>query len=496
MASILIRSRGAPGCVPLVVVRFAGSPGASQGCRTSVVGVQAPGLIRVAAPTIPADVRPKVGVVGRTGLGLPTAGTAGRILTMRDKIGRAASELGQLLTGAAIGLPGPVLLYLMLLSLPLTVAAGLGIPLFVVAVWLTRRLADLQRRRAPVVLGEPMTSPYAPMPRGLLSRTQAFIRDLATWRDLAWVLCQFAVGMICVTVGIGLWLAAAQCLSAPLLRALLPAPTTFDPVVLEITGRSHLLTWLLVPVGAGLVVVAYLLPRHLVAGQARLARWLLSPTAAARLSARVDQLTATRAAAVDTSAIELRRIERDLHDGAQVRLVALTMNLGMAEDVVDSDPAGAKALLAEARASAGAALADLRELVRGIHPPVLADRGLAGAVQALALALASSIPTELDLRLDRRLAAPVESAAYFVIAEALANAVRHSGAHRIHLAVADVGPALRITVRDDGHGGANPSHGTGLRGIQRRLSVFDGTLRIASPPGGPTVLDMELPCAS
>jgi signal transduction histidine kinase len=415
---------------------------------------------------------------------------------MRDKIGRGAREQGHLLTGAAIGLAGPVLVYLMLLSLPLTVAAGLGIPLFVGAVWLTRRLADLQRRRAAVVLGAPITSPYAPLPRGLLARTQAHIRDRATWRDLAWLLCQFVVGVACLALGLALWLAAAQCLSAPLLRALLPAHTAFDPVALEITGRSSPLTWLLVPVGAGLVVVAYRLPRHLVAGQARLARWLLAPTATGRLSARLDQLTATRAAAVDASAIELRRVERDLHDGAQARLAALTMNLGMAEDVVETDPAGAKALLAEARATAGAALTDLRELVRGIHPPVLADRGLAGAVQALTLTLASSIPIELDLRLDRRLAAPAESAAYFVIAEALANAVRHSGAHRIQVTVADAGAALSITVRDDGHGGADPAHGTGLRGIRRRLSAFDGTLRITSPPGGPTVLHMELPCAS
>jgi signal transduction histidine kinase len=179
-----------------------------------------------------------------------------------------------------------------------------------------------------------------------------------------------------------------------------------------------------------------------------------------------------------------------------VRLVALTMNLGMAEDAIEADPAGAKALLAEARASASAALSELRDLVRGIHPPVLADRGLVSAVQALALTLASSIPIELELRLDRRLGAPVESAAYFVVAESLANAVRHSGAHRIQVSVVDSGPALRITVRDDGRGGANPARGTGLRGIQRRLSAFDGTLRIASPLGGPTVLDMELPCAS
>jgi signal transduction histidine kinase len=254
------------------------------------------------------------------------------------------------------------------------------------------------------------------------------------------------------------------------------------------------LTWLLVPVGAGLVVVAYRLPRYLVAGQARLAGALLAPTTAARLAVRVDHLTATRAATVDASAAELRRVERDLHDGAQMRLVAVSMNLGMAEDVFDADPAGAKALLVEARAGARAALSELRNLVRGVHPPVLADRGLAGATQALALA--SSIPIELDLRLDRRLAASVESTAYFVLAESLTNAICHSGAQHVKITIADGGSALRLTVRDDGRGGANPSHGTGLRGIQRRLSAFDGTLRIASPPGGPTVLDMELPCGS
>jgi signal transduction histidine kinase len=413
---------------------------------------------------------------------------------MRRKAMRGAREWGQLLAGAAIGLPAPLLLFLTMVSVPASLAAGLGIPLFFVAVWLTRRLADLQRRRAGTVLGEPVTSPYPALPTGVLARSGALIRDPATWRDLAWLLGQFAVGVFGVTLGLGLWLAAAECLSAPLLRAALPARTTFDPVVLEITGRSGPLTWLLVPVGVGLVVLAYRLPRHLIAGQARLAGALLGPTSAARLSARVDRLTAHRAAAVDASAVELRRVERDLHDGAQVRLVAVRMNLGMAEDVIDADPAAAKALLAEAKTNAGVALTDLRDLVRGIHPPLLADRGLVGAVRALALA--SPIPIELDLRLERRLAPPVESAGYFVVAELLTNAIRHSGAHHVQVTIADGGPVLHMSVRDDGHGGADPSHGTGLRGIQRRLSVFDGTLRIDSPQGGPTVLDMELPCAS
>jgi signal transduction histidine kinase len=413
---------------------------------------------------------------------------------MRQTLGRVGGELGQLAVGAAIGLAGFVLLSLIVLSLPASLAGGLGIGLFIGAVWVIRRLADLQRRRVAAVLGKPVASPYARLPRGVLARTRTLVGDPATRRDLAWLLCQVVAGVACVTLGIGLWLAAAQCLSAPLLKALLPADTSFSPAVLELTGGSGPLTWLLVPVGALLVVVAYRLPGQLIAAQARLAGRLLAPTAAARLSVRVEELTATRAAAVDASAAELRRLERDLHDGAQMRLVALTMHLGMAEDAIEADPTGAKALVAEARASAGAALSELRDLVRGIHPPVLADRGLVGAVQALALA--SSIPVELELRLGRRLAASVESAAYFVVAESLANAVRHSAAHRIQVSVVDAGPTLRITVRDDGRGGADPSGGTGLRGIQRRLAAFDGTLRIASPRGGPTVLDVELPCAS
>ncbi len=414
---------------------------------------------------------------------------------------RITHDLGELATGAAIGLAGPVLLYLTVLSLPASLAAGLGILLFIGVTWLTRRLADLQRRRATMVLGVRVESSYAPLPKGLLARTRTLISDPATWRDLAWLLCQFVVGIGCVPLALGLWLAAAECLSAPLLNALLPAHMTFDPAVLEITGRSGPLPWLIVPVGAGLVVVAYRLPEYLIAGQAQLASVLLAPAATARLSAwavrlaaQADRLTASRDAALDASAAELRRVERDLHDGAQARLVALTMSLGMAEDVIKADPAAAEALLAEAKANAGAALSELRDLARGIHPPVLADRGLADAVQALALS--SSIPIELDLSLDRRLALPLEATAYFVIAESLTNAIKHSGTRRIQVAIIDNGAALRITVRDDGHGGADPSQGTGLRGIQHRLSAFDGTLRISSPPDGPTVLDMELPCGS
>jgi signal transduction histidine kinase len=233
-------------------------------------------------------------------------------------------------------------------------------------------------------------------------------------------------------------------------------------------------------------------------GLFRLRRWwdglLLGPTRSADLAGRVRQLTESRADALDTQAAELRRIERDLHDGAQARLVAVGLSLATAEHLLDSDPRTARELLARARGSAATALGELRDLVRGIHPPVLAERGLADAVRAVALD--GPLPVEVTAALPGRFPAPVESAAYFATCEALANAGRHARATRIHVELGHSGELLRIVVRDDGRGGADPARGTGLRGIERRLGSFDGRIHLHSPPGGPTVLTMEIPCAS
>jgi signal transduction histidine kinase len=206
----------------------------------------------------------------------------------------------------------------------------------------------------------------------------------------------------------------------------------------------------------------------------------------------MEHLAESRAETVDARAAELRRIERDLHDGAQARLVSLAMSLGMAEEEIDRDPNAARELIAEARASASTALTELRGLVRGIHPPVLTERGLGGAVEALALA--SAVPIEVDVQLDRRLPAPLESALYFVIAEALANVARHSDASWAFVRLWRDDGKLRLMVRDDGCGGADPARGSGLRGLQRRLAAFDGSVTLSSPPGGPTELFAELPC--
>jgi signal transduction histidine kinase len=196
---------------------------------------------------------------------------------------------------------------------------------------------------------------------------------------------------------------------------------------------------------------------------------------------------------LDTGAAELRRIERDLHDGAQARLVAMGLTLDAAGRLIDTDPAAARALLIEARDASAKALGELRDLVRGIHPPVLADRGLADAVRALALD--SPLRADVTGDLPGRLPAPVESAAYFAVSELLANVAKHSRTRATQVDLRHGAGALRISVSDDGAGGADPARGTGLRGIERRVSAFDGVLVVSSPVGGPTVVTMDIPCA-
>ena len=245
-----------------------------------------------------------------------------------------------------------------------------------------------------------------------------------------------------------------------------------------------------VDLAAGLLMLAFgawLVPRTvgIHAGLARRNSDLLN---------RVRRLTVTRVDAVDTAAAELRRIERDLHDGMQARLVALGISLRATERLIRTNPDAAVALVAETRENSARALADLRALVRGINPPVLAERGLGDAIRALALDCPVLATAEVDL--PRRLPPPAEAAAYFAVAEALANAAKHAGAHNVHIRAAQAVGALRIEVTDDGAGGADPARGTGLRGVERRLGTVDGVLAVSSPPGGPTIVVIEVPCAS
>ena len=250
---------------------------------------------------------------------------------------------------------------------------------------------------------------------------------------------------------------------------------------------------LLLGCGLALILLWWFMGDSLLRWRAQTERAILRPDRSDALQRRVADLTVTRAETVDASAAEVRRIERDLHDGAQARLVALGMNLGMAADLLDRDPEAARRLLDEARTSTGAALGDIRAVVRGIHPPVLSDRGLIGAVQALALDL--PLPVTVDATLPGRPPAPLESAAYFAVAECLSNVVKHAGAQHAWVVIAGLDGRLRLQVGDDGRGGANPGQGTGLAGVARRLSALDGTMTVDSPAGGPTLVTMEVPCA-
>jgi signal transduction histidine kinase len=341
------------------------------------------------------------------------------------------------------------LLILTVIAFPLY-GVWIGIPLSLAVIWLTRRIAGLHRRVYAALFGYDLPEPYlVPARQGIVGLLRTTLRDPATWRDLAWLLLDCTVGCALAILGI-------------------------------IEAVLDLLFWF-VPAGLSLRLAAWL------------GSLLLGPTETSRLATRVGALAQSRAETLDTQAAELRRIERDLHDGAQARLVSVGMTLALAEAKLEHDPNGARALLVEARAAGTTALAELRDLVRGIHPPVLADRGLAGALEALALTV-PGVETRMDVPV--RLPAPVESAAYFATAEALTNAIKHSGSAHVCITVAHRDERLLITVQDDGRGGADPNIGSGLRGIERRLSAFDGTLEINSPPGGPTRIDIVLPCAS
>ena len=390
---------------------------------------------------------------------------------------------GMVLAATAVaGLPLLVVSLACVVLLP----AGIGVALAPKSLLAVRRYADQQRRWALEWSGVTIVSPYRPRPTrrtnrlfGVFRRCKWVLSDPATWRDLLWTLVNVPVSAVLGLLPVFL-LVAFTWTAVDDYGTLMQGWAGVAPhgVVLQLFYLSML--------PACVVAGPWLLRLHAVAASS-----LLAPSRN-EMAARVGQLTESRWDAVDASAAELRRIERDLHDGAQARLVALGMNIGFAEQVVRDNPDLALTLLAEARASSGQALSELRALVRGIHPPVLAERGLDGAVRALALSL--PLPVELHIDLHGRPSAPVESAAYFTIAEALANVVKHSGANRAWVQLDYDHGRLIAIVGDNGAGGARPRAEGGLAGIERRLNAFDGVVAVTSPAGGPTQVTMELPC--
>jgi signal transduction histidine kinase len=346
------------------------------------------------------------------------------------------------------------------------------------AALLAHALANRERRRVAAFTGDPI--PEAVPPERLAEAR----------RDLAWLVLHGLTGSALGLAGVMLPVSAVNTVVVPFYWWAVPEN---DPVASPYPVTSWTGAAFMPLVALGYAVVSLWVTPWLARWQARAARALLSPPPGARLAMRVAELTASRAAALEAHGAELRRIERDLHDDTQNRLVAVAMHLGIVERALRRDPAAALPLVLKAQNAASDALAGLRGVVRSIYPPVLAERGLDGAVAGLIARC--PVPCTLTATDLRRAPAAVESAAYFVVAEALTNVAKHSGATRceVRMSCTDL---LVLEVWDDGHGGADEAGGTGLAGIRRRVAAFDGTATIDSPDGGPTVLRVELPCGS
>jgi len=434
-----------------------------------------------------------------------TAEELGRAAARAPFARRARREIGYALAGAVPAVVG----FALVLSL-LVAGAGLtvtllgtvpGLLVLVLTLRLARRVGVLQRWLARRTLGDQCAAPAPFRPgRGVLGRLDARLRDGAGWRAVAYTLVKLPVAFF-QGWAVSFWIIGLIDLVYPFWWPLArhPAGHTSLVVIPLPAGSFSVSNWpetlLAAMAGAATLLAAPWLLRAVTAGDRWLVRGLLGP---GRLDQRVRELEESRAHAVDDSTAALRRVERDLHDGAQVRLAALAMGLGMAKEKLGEDgkpldeieAARIRDLVDTAHRSAKEALIELRDLARGIHPPVL-DSGLAEALATLAAQ--SIIPVELTADIGERPTPAIETIAYFCAAELLANAAKHSGANRVLLDVTQRADTLRLQVSDDGVGGADLARGSGLSGLVQRVRTVDGRLDLTSPPGGPTVVTVELP---
>jgi len=403
---------------------------------------------------------------------------------------------GGVATLQGIALAGIAIAGLMVFTLLVTAGSLIGVVvgLFLVPplVVMTQKLANVQRRLAERWSGVRIPVPYKQPPDdATLSPVRHLVHllgDRANWRDALWLLVDGTVGILLTSMPLGLILHGIRGLAMPLggFGEWLGSWYAFVPMTGPVTKLIAAF------LGLAQFPLALWVAPHLLRLHARLAAALLSPTEATRLSHRVQHLTETRDDAVGSQASELRRIERDLHDGAQARLVAMGMTLDAAMRLLTDHPEAARSLLTEVKDTSAKALQEIRSLVRGIQPPVLVDRGIADAIRTLAMENLLRFETTIDI--PGRPSPAVEGAAYFTMAEVLNNAMKHSGAQTGSIHASHRNGRLVIHVSDNGQGGADPALGSGLRGIERRLAPLDGFITILSPIGGPTTVSIEIPC--
>lgn len=374
-----------------------------------------------------------------------------------------------------------------------SIFAGIGLVLIGLAIEGSRLVARIERGR--VSLGDakrPLAHPYRPLRGGFLNILRAEFADENRWRDVLYVAVNFPLVVIEFAVMLALWTLALFLLTTPLWYDAVPGATLPDYVG-ALAGHEPSIVALRALAGAALLPVAASVSQLVMALHRAVVSGLLCTSESRELRRQVETLKESRSAVLDVEATELRRIERDLHDGAQQRLVMLTLDLGLASERIDTDPEAAKQLIIEGQEQAREALAELRDLVRGMAPSILLDRGLVAALGSIAAR--GPVPTVVrsELAPDARLRPAIERAAYFVVAEALANVAKHSGAEQCEVRCRLDGPRLVVEVWDDGRGGASVEAGGGLAGLASRVEGVDGSFTVSSPAGGPTLVRAELP---
>ncbi|MEY2242929.1 sensor histidine kinase [Streptomyces sp. BF23-18] len=409
---------------------------------------------------------------------------------------RSLREFGYVL----LGLPLGILMFTFAVTM-VSLGAGLlvtflGVPVLAAALAGCRGLGSLERARARGLLGVEVAEPepLSTKKQGAMAWMGAVLKSGTSWRHLLYAVVQFPWSVFSFAVAVNFWVYGWALLTYPLWFWIFPMYGGQDG--LQLYGDSTHSIYLDNPfeitvtalVGLLFTMATPWIVRALTSVDRLMVRGLLGPS---RLATRVVELESDRGVVVDTAAADLRRIERDLHDGAQARLVALAMDLGLAKEKLAEDPEAAARMVDEAHGEVKTALQELRDLARGIHPAVLTDRGLDAALSSVASRC--TVPVRVEVDLAARPAPAIEGIAYFTVSELLQNVSKHSRATRATVDVWRVENRLMIQVGDNGAGGADVTEGSGLAGLTERLDAVDGILVVDSPPAGPTMITAELP---
>jgi signal transduction histidine kinase len=396
-----------------------------------------------------------------------------------------------------LGLPFGILTFTVTV-VGLSLGVGL-IPLFLiglVVLWVTvllvRGMAVMERARAALFFDVDLPGrPLELVGEGsALRRGWRRLTSRGTWKEIAYCLLLLPVGTVFFSLVVTLWSVALAGVLLPAYGYALPG----GEVASWLHWSSSAEVWTGFAVGVLALLAAPAVTRGLADVELAMVRALLTPSGAELLTAKVSSLTESRARVVDAADAERRRIERDLHDGTQQHLVSLAMNLGMAKEKLDSDPEAARQLVADAHQQAKDSITELRNVIRGVYPAVLTDRGLDAALSALAAR--SPVPVRLQVDLPQRPNPTAEAIAYFVVSESLTNVARHSGARSATVYVEQSGDRLKLAIVDDGRGGAVETAGSGLTGLRDRVAAVDGRFTLTSPTGGGTTIAVEVPCES